>query len=104
MFFKKRFSPEQFEFATVISAANLYKRLGSMPNYDEIENAVRSLASDGGYKLSSEQENILKLASVALCRAPLPEMIKRIALSKDPDGMVYAKVVLELQSQVIRFV
>jgi hypothetical protein len=104
MFFKKKFSPEQFQFATVISAANLYKRLGSMPTYYEIENAVRSLANDGGYKLSSEQENVLKLASVSLCRGQLPDMIKKIALAQDPDGIVYAKVVLELQSQVIRFI
>jgi len=104
MFFKKKFSPEQFAFATVISAANLYKRLGSMPNYYEIEDEVKSLASDGGYKLSSEQESVLKLASVALCRGQMPEMIKEIALSQDPDESVYAKVVLGLQSQVIRFI
>jgi len=104
MFFKKKFTPEQFEFATVISAANLYKAQGSMPMYDKIETAVRSLASDGGYKLSSEQESVLKLASVVMCRGSIPEMVKKIAQGQDPNGEVYANVVKDLQRQMIRFV
>jgi hypothetical protein len=40
MFFKKKLTPEQFEFVTVITTAQLYKSMGKMPRESDIESVI----------------------------------------------------------------
>ena len=104
MFFKKKLGPEQFEFVTVITTAQLYKKIGRMPNSSEIEKGILETVSEGGYKISAEQMSVLKLAIVVLQMGEFSDLFKRVSQTQDPDGAVYAKIVTELSKRMVRFI
>jgi hypothetical protein len=83
MFFKKAISPEQFQFATLISAVNLYRELGRAPNVDEIENQVLYLIKEFGGKLNGQQMQVLKLAAVTLCFSEPARLVEKMAKSAE---------------------
>jgi len=104
MFFKKKLEPEQFEFVTVITAAQLHNSLGRMPKDLEIEKGILETLSKGGYKISSEQMSVLKAAIVVLQMGEFPGLVKKVALKQDPDGSVYAEIVTKLHQHMVRFI
>jgi hypothetical protein len=104
MFFKKKLGPEQFEFATVITTAQLYKTLGRMPSGTEIEKGILETLLEGGYKISGEQMSVLKLAIVVLQMGEFPDLIKKVSQNQDPDGSIYAQIVTKLSRQMVRFI
>lgn len=104
MFFKKSLGPEQFEFVTVITTAQLYKKLRRMPNGSEIEKQILETLSEGGYKISGEQMSVLKLAVVVLQMGEFPDLVKKVSQNQDGDGSVYAKIVTQLSKQMVRFI
>ena len=104
MFFKKKLEPEQFEFVTVITTAQLYKTLGRMPSGSEIEKGIMETLSEGGYKISGEQMSVLKLAIVVLQMGEFPDLVKKVSQNQDPDGGVYAEIVTKLSKQMVRFI
>jgi hypothetical protein len=104
MFFKKKLGPEQFEFVTVITTAQLYKSSGRMPRSSEIEKGILDTLSEGGYKISGEQMSVLKLAIVVLQMGDFPELVKKVSENQDPDGSVYAGIVTKLSKQMVRFI
>lgn len=81
MFFKKSISPDQFQFATLISAVNLYRELGRSPKFDEIESQVLYLIKEFGGKLSGQQMQVLKLAAVTLCLGEPANLVEKMAKS-----------------------
>lgn len=83
MFFKKSISSEQFQFATIISAVNLYRKLGRSPNFDEIEEQVLYLIKEFGGKLNSQQMQVLKLAAVTLCLGEPARLVEKMANSAE---------------------
>lgn len=104
MFFKKSISPDQFQFATIISTGQLYKQLGRMPTYAEIENQVLQLIKEFGGKLNNQQMQVLKMASPRLCFSDAEALIKRMVAEGDKtDGKAYAQLVHVLESSAIRF-
>lgn len=104
MFFKKKLGPEQFEFATLITTAQLYKSLGRMPSGAEIEKGILATLLEGGYKISGEQVSVLKLAIVVLQMGDFPDLVNKVSQNQDPDGSVYAEIVTKLSKQMVRFI
>jgi hypothetical protein len=104
MFFKKKLAPEQFEFITVITTAQIYKSSGRMPSSSEIEKGILDTLKDGGYKISGEQMSVLKLAIVVLQMDEFPDLVKKVSQNQDPDGSVYAGIVTKLSQHMVRFI
>lgn len=101
---KRKISAEQLQFATIISAVNLYKEKKTMPVDSEITSAFYSLVSGGGYKLSAEQDNILKLASLVMCRGICRELIEELGKKSELDEKLCAELVRALNHQFVKFV
>jgi hypothetical protein len=104
MFFKKKMSSEQFEFATIIGAAQIYKSQSKMPSASQIEDAVVEIAKQGNLKVSEEQMNVLRLAGTVLQMGEFPALLEKVASGKDPEGKIYAEIVTKLGKQVVRFI
>lgn len=83
MFFKKPISPDQFQFATIISAVNLYRQLGRMPNPEEIEGQVLFLIKEFGGKLNGQQMQVLKLAATCFFFSEAEALVEKMAKSAE---------------------
>lgn len=104
MFFKKAISPDQFQFATLISTGQLYQRLGRMPTFSEIEDQVLNLIKEFGGKLNSQQMQVLKMAAPRLCFSDSETLVKRmVSEGAQTDGKAYASLVHLLEDSSIRF-
>lgn len=83
MFFKKSISPDQLQFAIIISAVNLYRKRGDMPNFHEIEDQVLSLVKEFGGKLNSQQMQAIKLAATRLSFSDAELLVEKMAKSAE---------------------
>jgi hypothetical protein len=81
MFFKKTISPDQFQFATIISVVTLYRQLGEMPSSDAIEGQVLHLIREFGGKLNSQQMQVLKLAATCFFFSRAAALVEKMAKS-----------------------
>jgi hypothetical protein len=105
MFFKKQASPEQFEFATIISTAQYFNLHGHMPSADKIEKNVVDVLSKVNTKLGAQQMIVLRAAASLLCfSSECEKYIKMIASKSDTDGKKYAEFVKVLQNHGVYFI
>ncbi len=89
MFFKKQASPEQFEFATIISTAQYFSSNGHMPSSTKIEENVVDVLSKVNVKLNAQQMTVLRAAAALLCfSSECEKYIKIIASKSDSDEKI----------------
>jgi len=83
MFFKKPISADQFQFATIISVVNLYRQLGRMPSFVEIEDQVLFLIREFGGKLNGQQIQVLKQAATCFFFSEAEALVEKMAKSTE---------------------